>query len=109
LKAEGLYADGDGLYARVHFGRNARLIFRYKLAGRSRNMGLGAHPAVTLAQARERASEAAALVRRGLDPIEERKRHAAPVVEKRVVTFAEASKRFIASREASCARQAGSG
>jgi len=71
----GRYADGGGLLLLVKNSGKRSWVFRYKLAGRERDMGLGgaAGPgAVTLAHARERSAELKAMVRAGRDPLAER-------------------------------------
>ena len=45
----------------------------YKFQGRRKTLSLGSHPQVTLAMARERASEARAVLAGGLDPTNERR------------------------------------
>ena len=58
LVKPGAYADGEGLYLRVR-GPDARAwAFRWKRAGKQHWQGLGAFPAVSLAEAREAAAEA---------------------------------------------------
>lgn len=47
-------------------------VFRFMLAGRSREMGLGPYPAVSLADATKATVAAKELLRQGRDPIEER-------------------------------------
>ncbi len=69
----GLTADGNGLYLRITKSASAGWIYRFKLDGRSRDMGLGTYPQVSLAEARELASAASTLKRSGVDPIEARK------------------------------------
>lgn len=69
LKTAGYHADGDGLYLQVTTGEAKSWIYRFALAGRRREMGLGPYPAVTLAAARLVASEARALAQAGKDPI----------------------------------------
>jgi integrase len=65
----GMYADGGGLYLRVHAtGRS--WVFRF----RGRQMGLGSVHTVSLAEARERAREARQRLQDGIDPIEHRRR-----------------------------------
>jgi len=81
----GYYADGDGLYLQVTPAGGKTWIYRFKLAGRRRDMGLGALSLVTLAEARERAAEARKLVGNGVDPIEARK--ALPTNEPTLPTF----------------------
>lgn len=49
-------------------------ILRVTIHGKRREMGLGAYPAVSLAEARRSAEGARELVRAGLDPIKERQR-----------------------------------
>ena len=44
-------------------------MLRYQVQKRRRDLGLGAYPDVTLAMARERASEARRLIAEGEDPI----------------------------------------
>lgn len=101
LKAEGMNADGNGLYLRVTASGSKGWIFRYKRAGRSRDMGLGSYPGISLAHARDMAGDARALVSRGLDPIEERKAKVAPPAPVHIVDFDEAARRYIAANEPS--------
>jgi integrase len=69
---EGRYSDGKGLYLVVdRSGR--RWMFRYQLAGRRREMGLGPYPEVGLAVARQFAAEARAKAKTGIDPIDARR------------------------------------
>jgi hypothetical protein len=56
--APGRYGDGDGLYLFVRSAEARFWVFRYTLAGRMREMGLGragGANGVSLAQAREKA------------------------------------------------------
>lgn len=64
--------DGGGLWL-VTKGGGRYWIFSYTFAGLRREMGLGPLHTVGLADAREKAEEARAMVRRGLDPLEARK------------------------------------
>ena len=74
LRQPGYYADGGGLYLRVAPGGSKGWIFRFALAGRMRDAGLGAYPTVSL---RQGAQAGAALPRNSsrprIDPIEARK------------------------------------
>lgn len=64
--------DGGGLFLRVSKAGTRRWVLRFKLKGQSqREMGLGSFPATTLAQARQKATEAREQIARGLDPIAE--------------------------------------
>ncbi|MFS8051545.1 tyrosine-type recombinase/integrase [Rhizobium sp. BR 317] len=64
--------DGGGLWL-VTKGGGRYWIFSYTFAGLRREMGIGPLHTVSLADARERAEEARAMVRRGLDPLAARK------------------------------------
>ncbi|HIE0361260.1 TPA: tyrosine-type recombinase/integrase [Pseudomonas aeruginosa] len=61
--------DGDGLYFQVAKGGSSSWIFRYKLDGRSREMGLGPFPVITLSQARQLAADQRKLLATGIDPL----------------------------------------
>jgi integrase len=68
-KKAGLYCDGLGLYLQVRAGGAKSWIFRYRTNGKLRDMGLGSVNAVTLAQAREKASACRSMRANGIDPI----------------------------------------
>ena len=61
--------DGDGLYLQTSKPGASSWIFRYKLDGKSREMGLGPYPAVTLAVARQLAADQRKLLASGSDPL----------------------------------------
>ena len=101
LKVPGYYADGGSLYLRVATGGSKRWIFRFTIAGRTRDAGLGAFPTVSLIRAREQAAECRRLVGAGADPIEARKnnRQVALAASAKAMTFEQCAKAFIASHE----------
>jgi integrase len=101
LKEPGYYADGGSLYLRVAAGGSKGWIFRFTIAGRTRDAGLGAFPTVSLIRAREQAAEYRRLVAAGADPIEARKnnRQAALAASAKALTFEQCAKAFIASHE----------
>jgi len=68
----GKFSDGQGLYLVKQDKQRGKWILRLSIGGRRREMGLGRWPDVTIAEARERATEARKTLRDGLDPIEER-------------------------------------
>lgn len=68
----GMYADGKGLYLQVTGSGTASWIYRYKLAGRARYMGLGSLAKVSAAIARKEAVKAREQVGAEQDPIDER-------------------------------------
>ena len=55
LKLPGYYADGGNLYLRVAPGGTKGWIFRFAMAGKTRDAGLGSYPTVSLIRAREAA------------------------------------------------------
>lgn len=66
----GLTSDGEGLYLKVTAGgTGASWVFRYKIDGKSRYMGLGKYPETSLSEAREKAHEARKLSKSGVDPL----------------------------------------
>jgi Arm DNA-binding domain len=75
LVAPGMHADGDGLYVQVKpakSGVRKSWVFRYKLSGRTRYMGLGGYPEISAAAAREKVRAARKLLADGIDPIGQR-------------------------------------
>ncbi len=59
-KKPGFHPDGRGLYLSVNPSGTRSWIFRYVLRGRSRDMGLGSFPDISLAEARNAATNARA-------------------------------------------------
>jgi integrase len=70
--------DGGGLYLQITKAGSKSWVFRYRLRGRDREMGLGSadpdgkNGGVTLAEAREKASAARRMLRGRLDPLDHR-------------------------------------
>ncbi|MFL6663938.1 MAG: Arm DNA-binding domain-containing protein, partial [Rhizobacter sp.] len=69
----GYYGDGGGLWLQVSPSGTKSWVFRFTLAGRPREMGLGPLHTVTLAEARDKALEQRKLVLAKVDPIEARR------------------------------------
>ena len=63
----GLHNDGYGLYLKVTDGGARSWIFRFKIGGRTRDMGLGSYPEISLVDAREKAADARKLARQDID------------------------------------------
>lgn len=61
--------DGDGLYFQISKAGSASWIFRYKRDGKTRDMGLGAYPTVTLTDARGLAADQRRALVAGSDPM----------------------------------------
>lgn len=75
-------------------------VLRAKVGALRRDIGLGGFPAVTLAQARDKAREARDKIERGIDPIEDRKaaKAALTAAQRRGLTFADATDRYLAAK-----------
>lgn len=92
MSQRGRYSDGAGLYLYVAPGGSKSWVYRWKVNGRRRELGLGGFPAVSLAKARERAGDARGQLLEGIDPIATKKRSAEP-------NFAECVDKFLGSME----------
>lgn len=101
LTERGYYADGGGLYFRISQYNTRLWAFRYKLAGKAREMGLGAYPDVTLKEARERAEKARKLLHDNIDPIDQRQaaRSAMLAAREAALTFEQCAVAYIAMKE----------
>lgn len=102
----GLTGDGAGLYFKVGKGGGASWVFRYKIAGKGRYMGLGSYPEVGLADARIRAADARKLTAVGNDPIavrdaeREAHREAQRLREAKRISFTKLAADFMAAHGA---------
>lgn len=101
-KKPGYIADGGNLYLRVASGGSKSWMFRFTMAGRTRDAGLGSYPTISLSKAREEAEKYRRLVAGGADPIEVHwsERQAALIASAKAVTFEECARTFVASHEA---------
>ena len=99
LTTPGYHPDGAGLYLQIAASGTKSWIYRYTLAGKQREMGLGSYADYTLAEAREAAQTARKLRVQGIDPIEQRKTQKAALASVRRITFAAAAKAFIEANE----------
>ena len=73
LKTPGRHGDGGGLYLNVAKGGSKSWVQRITIDGRRRDVGLGGFPAVSLAKARERASQNRDAIVDGRDPVAEKR------------------------------------
>jgi integrase len=69
----GKYEDGHGLRLVVSLSGARKWVFRFMRAGKRVEMGLGSAADVTLAQAREKATDARRLAKAGKDPVSARR------------------------------------
>lgn len=93
----GEYTDGLGLLLRVSSNLSRYWVYRFRMAGKRKEMGLGNLIDVSLAEARDAVIDARRLVKQGVDPIAARKSSkAAP----RGVTFGEAADGYFEAKKA---------
>jgi integrase len=93
----GYLSDGGGLYLQISANGAKSWVFRYRDAGRLRELGLGAAHTFTLADARKRAIEQRKLRADGIDPIEHRhaRRSQAKLDAAKVMTFRGCAEAYI--------------
>jgi integrase len=105
----GRYGDGDGLYLFVRKATAAFWVFRYKVGGRPREMGLGrarGPNSVSLKSARDAAAPLQRLVRNRVDPLDQREaeraaaRAAAQAEKARAITFRAVARLYLDAHEA---------
>jgi integrase len=92
----GKHPDGANLWLQVGPNGSRSWYLRFTLNGRTREMGLGPYPLVSLAEARDKATAHRRLLLDGIDPIAARdaKRPA-----RDPITFSAAAKQYIAGHE----------
>jgi integrase len=101
-KGRGYYGDGGGLFLQVSAAGTKSWVFRFKEAGKLREMGLGATHTIGLAEAREKARGCRRMRLDGIDPIAARKaaRSQVRLDAAKAMTFQECAERYIASHKA---------
>src|SRR5688572_23793103 len=72
ISKPGYHPDGGGLYLQVSDSLTKSWVLVFTINGRTREMGLGAFPDVSLVGAREKRSAARKLLADGVDPIDHR-------------------------------------
>jgi integrase len=102
LKVPGYYGDGGGLWLQVSRTLTRSWVFRFTLAGRAREMGLGPTHTVGLADARDRALACRRQLLDGIDPIQARNdtKRTAAAAAARVMTFDECAEKYIEAHRA---------
>jgi integrase len=100
----GLHADGGGLYLHASTSGAKSWIFRWSRDRKSHDMGLGTagDDDVTLAEARELATDARRRVREGGDPIEDRRarRSQKKLEAAKAMTFRQCAEAYISAHQA---------
>jgi hypothetical protein len=102
VKDRGLYADGKGLYLRIGPTGSKSWIYRYRSGERQHDLGLGPYPDISLAEARERATEQRKLRLNGHDPLVVRRatRDQARLAAAKAMTFRQCADGYIAAHRA---------
>jgi integrase len=102
-KAPGMYADGGSLYMRIAPGGSKQWVFRYVRGGRLRDMHIGPVHTFSLAEARERATEARKLLVDGIDPLAAKRTRIAAIkaADAKAMTFKQCVDGFIRDNESS--------
>jgi integrase len=102
-KIPGSYGDGGGLYLYVtsKTGRGASWVYAYMLNGKSREMGLGSYPGISLPEARALADSQRAIKARGEDPIEVREsvRASERLSAAKAMTFRQCAEAYIGAHK----------
>jgi hypothetical protein len=103
-KRKGVFCDGGGLYLHSDPPAQCSWLFRYRLNGKTRWMGLGPYPAISLAKARELASSARTIRALGTDPIDKRdaSRAAAHLAAAKAITFRQCAESYIKAHRVGC-------
>lgn len=101
--APGYFGDGAGLWLQVSKTGTKSWIFRYTIAGKQREMGLGALHTISLADARTKAKACRVQLLEGHDPLVTRDAaRAADALEKaKMMTFDQCAKGYIAAHRSS--------
>jgi integrase len=96
-KRKGVFCDGGGLYLHSDPPAQCSWLFRYRLNGKTRWMGLGPYPAISLAKARELASNARTIKALGTDPLMQRdaNRAAERLAAIKTITFKQCAESYI--------------
>jgi len=106
LKESGMYSDGGGLYLQVTGDGEKHVckswIFQFKVHGRERQMGLGPLHTISLAEAREKATNCRKQRLEGIDPIDARRaaRDQARIESAKAITFKACAEAYIEAHKA---------
>ena len=104
LKSPGYHFVGGvpGLIIQVTETGAKSWLLRTVVGGSRRELGLGSHPSVSLADAREAARKMRAKIAEGVDPVEERRaaKRALAAQRGRAMTFEDAARNYIAANSA---------
>jgi integrase len=102
LKVPGDYLDGRGLYLQVRGKTSKSWVLKYSIDKRAREMGLGPAADIPLATARELRDQHRAILKQGIDPLEQKKaeKQQRALELAKAITFRAAAKRYIEANRA---------
>ena len=92
LREPGRHSDGGGLHLYISRTGSKSWVLRITVDGRRRDIGLGAFPSVSLAQAREKTTGIRAAVAEGRDPLAEKHVPAMPTFREAAYAVHEANR-----------------
>ena len=92
LRAPGRYSDGGGLHLYISKAVRKSWVLRITIEGRRRDIGLGGFPSVSLARAREKATEHRVAIAEGRDPVAEKHAPAMPTFREAASAVHDANK-----------------
>ena len=92
LREPGRHSDGGGLHLYISKTGSKSWVLRITVDGRRRDIGLGAFPSVSLAQAREKTTGIRATVAEGRDPLAEKHMPAMPTLREAAHAVHEANR-----------------
>lgn len=98
----GLYGDGGGLTLQITKAGVKSWLYRYMMDGKAHAMGLGPVHTVTLAEARQKATEARKQVLNGINPLEAKNKQklAAQLEKAKMMTFDQCAQAYIEAHRA---------
>jgi integrase len=94
----GRHGDGAGLWLRVSKSGAKTWVYRFTIAGKVSEAGLGPYPAVTLIKARQLAAEATRLSREGLSPVKAKREAQAEAIKAIKPAFGKIADDLIAAK-----------
>lgn len=100
-KETGRVSDGGGLYLQISKTGTKSWLFRFKLHGKTHEMGLGSFNDYDLTEARDKRDAARKLVKEGINPIKQRdkERREAQAKEQSSKTFKECAEEYLETQK----------
>tara|TARA_B100001093_G_scaffold256551_1_gene245321 strand:- start:160 stop:873 length:714 start_codon:yes stop_codon:yes gene_type:complete len=90
-------AAGEGLYLQVRTNGGKYWKLKFRFGGKERKLSFGVYPAVSLREAREKATEAKTLLRQGINPSEQKRLNKAAKLLAQASSFSSISAEWMAT------------